>query len=387
LKEKEKSGSTLESMKKKQSPSRSFSRGRNRKTKGGFHMVRINMLSSAGMTKGHGVLSAFEEQTKLVSEGLGPNYAVVINSWKKSDILHFHTINPNYLLRSWFTSAVKVGYVHFLPQTLEGSIRLPRPIQKLLCKYVLLFYKSMDKLIVVNPSFISKLVECGIPAEKIEYIPNFVDDKQFYPMPQDERLKARQAFGLDTEKFTVLCAGQMQKRKGFLDFLETARRCPDMQFVWAGGFSFGKITDGYEEIRHAAEHLPANVTLTGIVPREKMNELYNAADVFFLPSFDELFPMTLLESMCCHKPILVRDLDLYPCILEGYYTAASDVDGFVSQLRALTDPAVHSAAAARSAEGHQRYTKAAVLSYWKNCYASLLPQAQPVPQARGDLHL
>lgn len=76
-----------------------------------------------------------------------------------------------------------------------------------------------------------------------------------------------------------------------------------------------------------------------------MNELYNAADVFFLPSFDELFPMTLLESMCCHKPILVRDLDLYSCILEGYYTAASDVDGFVSQLRALTDPAVHSAAA------------------------------------------
>ena len=46
-------------------------------------MVRINMLSSAGMTKGHGVLSAFEEQTKLVSEGLGPNYTVVVNSWKK----------------------------------------------------------------------------------------------------------------------------------------------------------------------------------------------------------------------------------------------------------------------------------------------------------------
>ena len=195
---------------------------------------------------------------------------------------------------------------------MEGSIRLPRPIQKLLYKYVLLFYKSMDKLIVVNPSFIPKLEECGIPAEKIEYIPNFVDDEQFYPMGEKERMDARRAFGLDTEKFMVLCAGQMQKRKGFLDFLETARRCPDMQFVWAGGFSFGKITDGYDEIRHAAEHLPVNVTLTGIVPREKMNSLYNAADVFFLPSFDELFPMTLLESMCCHKPILVRDLDLYP---------------------------------------------------------------------------
>ena len=49
--------SALESVKKKQSPNRSFSRGRKQKTKGGFHMVRINMLSSAGMTKGHGVLS------------------------------------------------------------------------------------------------------------------------------------------------------------------------------------------------------------------------------------------------------------------------------------------------------------------------------------------
>ena len=208
-------------------------------------MIVINMLSTAGMTKGHGVLSAFEEQTRLVSQGLGPGYTVRLNSWEKADILHFHTINPTFLLRSWFTSAVKVGYVHFLPQTLEGSIRLPRFIQKLLCKYVLLFYKSMDKLIVVNPSFIPKLVECGIPEEKIQYIPNFVDDEQFFPLEEQERKSARERLGLyEGGVLTVLCAGQMQKRKGFLDFLETARRCPDMQFVWAGGFSFGKITDG-----------------------------------------------------------------------------------------------------------------------------------------------
>ena len=350
-------------------------------------MVRINMLSRAGMTKGHGVLSAFEEQTKLVSKGLGPEYQVLVNSWKKADILHFHTINPTFLLRSWCSSAVKVGYVHFLPQTLEGSIRLPGLVQKMLCWYVLLFYRSMDKLIVVNPSFIPQLEACGIPAEKIEYIPNFVDDEQFFPLDEQERLACRRQFGLDPDGFVVLCAGQMQKRKGFLDFLETARRCPDMQFVWAGGFSFGKITDGYDEIRQAVQQLPANVKLTGIVPREQMNQLYNAADVFFLPSYDELFPMTLLESMCCRKPILVRDLELYRCILDGYYTAAADVDGFARELRAMTDPAVCAAAADRSAQGHQRYTKAAVLSYWKNCYASLLPQARPVPQARGDVRL
>lgn len=43
--------------------------------------------------------------------------------------------------------------------------------------------------------------------------------------------------------------GQVQHRKGVLDFIEVAKKLPDVQFVWAGGFSFGKITSGYEELK------------------------------------------------------------------------------------------------------------------------------------------
>ena len=62
--------------------------------------------------------------------------------------------------------------------------------------------------------------------------------------------------------------------------------------MWAGGFSFGKISEGYEEIREAMKHAPKNIKFLGIVDREKMNEVYNMADVMFLPSYEELFPMT-----------------------------------------------------------------------------------------------
>ena len=68
LREKENMDTALKSMKKRQLPGRSLNRGRDRKKKGGCHMICINMLSQAGLTKGHGVLSAFEEQTKLVSD-------------------------------------------------------------------------------------------------------------------------------------------------------------------------------------------------------------------------------------------------------------------------------------------------------------------------------
>ena len=59
-------------------------------------------------------------------------------------------------------------------------------------------------------------------------------------------------------KRQVLGAGQVQTRKGVLDFVNVAKQMPDVQFVWAGGFSFGRITDGYEELKKLQENPPEN---------------------------------------------------------------------------------------------------------------------------------
>ena len=47
-------------------------------------------------------------------------------------------------------------------------------------------------------------------------------------------------------------------------------------------FLFWEISEGYEEIRSLMKHLPANVKFLGLVDRERMNEIYNMADVMFL---------------------------------------------------------------------------------------------------------
>ena len=103
----------------------------------------------------------------------------------------------------------------------------------------------------------------------------------------------------------------------------------------AGGFSFGKISDGYGEIKKICDNPPANVKLLGIIDREYMNEVYNLGDVMFLPSFEELFPMTILEAMCVNLPVFLRGLDIYPDILFDFYSKADDVDGFVKELDRL----------------------------------------------------
>ena len=54
-----------------------------------------------------------------------------------------------------------------------------------------------------------------------------------------------------------------------------------------------------------------NLHFTGLIERAKMPQFYQLGDVMLLPSYDELFPMTVLEAMSCGKPILLRDLSLY----------------------------------------------------------------------------
>lgn len=331
----------------------------------------INMLSSAHKVKGQGVLSAYEEQVSLVQNNLNDEYSVTINKVKYADIMHYHTINLEYYLTLPFTkiTSLHVGYVHFLPETLENSIKLPKLFKKIFYKYVIEFYKSMDYLITVNPYFIEKLVEYGIPRQKVTYIPNYVSSKRFFKVDKDTNYKTRSKYNIDKDKFVVLCAGQLQVRKGFFDFIEVAKLLPDIEFVWAGGFSFKKISDGYKEIKEVVDNPPANVKFLGIVPREEMNNIYNMSDVMFLASYEELFPMTILESANCKKPILLRDIELYKGILDGYYIKGTNNEEFKNEILKLkNDKTYYSKASHKAGLCSKYYSEENVSKMWRSYY-------------------
>ncbi|MDS0526122.1 glycosyltransferase family 4 protein [Clostridium sp. SHJSY1] len=335
-------------------------------------MISINMLSRADMVKGQGVLSAYNEQVNLVKEEFTDEFKVLENKLKLCEIMHFHTINPEFFFMIPFAKrkGKAVGYVHFLPETLEKSIHLPVILKKIFYKYVITFYKSMDYLVTVNPYFIDVLENYGVDRNKVTYIPNFVDSKSFYPLDCVEVSELRQKYKLDSSKFTVLCVGQLQKRKGIFDFIDIAKRMPEVQFIWAGNFAFGKISDGYEEIKKILDNVPENVCFLGLIDRNKMNEVYNMSDVMFLPSYEELFPMTVLESMNVGLPILLRDIDLYKNILFDFYLKGRENGEFIEIIKKLkTDKDFYNSACERSFEGHQFYSKEHVSRMWKEFYS------------------
>ena len=147
----------------------------------------INMVSSADTVKGQGVGSAYEEQVKLVKEGLNDRFDVYENRRMLANITHYHTVNFGYFLTIPFTkhAGTTVGYVHFLPETMESSLKLPFLIKKIFYGYLIRFYKRMDFLVTVNPYFIERLAAYGVDPAKVTYIPNFVCDSTFYPLPEE----------------------------------------------------------------------------------------------------------------------------------------------------------------------------------------------------------
>ncbi len=334
--------------------------------------IKINMLSMADTVEGQGVGSAYKELINLLDEGAKDLFEVTINSHQKSDIIHAHTTEPQSYIKMKLNKGVNVAYCHFLPDTLDGSLKLPKLAFNIFKKYIVKFYDCADYLVVVNPIFIDDLVKYGIKREKIVYIPNYVSKDKFYKKSKVEINKIKKELGIPEDKFVVLGAGQVQNRKGVLDFVKVAKKLPNVQFVWCGGFSFGKITDGYEELKKLVENPPKNVLFTGIIKREKMNDMFNMADILFMPSYNELFPMTILEAVNCHKPLLLRDLDLYHDILFDKYLSGKNNKEFVSLINELQEsPNLYKKQSKKSKEISEFYSKENVLQIWKDFYTKI----------------
>ena len=333
-------------------------------------MLKIKMYYDKTMPAGQGVLSACREQIALCKSIKG--LKIIENGFKSADIHHYHTINPHFifsmLFRRFICRKPTVAYVHFLPETTMESVRLNKLYRWGFCWYMLRFYNAAHKLVVVNPDFVDKLVKFGIKREKITYIPNFVSKKTFYPLPDEELVKAKKKY-TENPRFTVVSAGQLQTRKGVFDFAKIAEMLPDITFLWAGGFSFGSITQGYEEIQKLLENHPSNLKFVDIVPRDRMNTFLNAGDVFLLPSYAELFPMTILEALNIHIPIVLRDIPEYEHILPDYALFADNNEQFADIIKKLhNDSEYYKTHAARSEKGSEFYSKERIADLWNNFY-------------------
>ena len=103
-----------------------------------------------------------------------------------------------------------------------------------------------------------------------------------------------------------------------------------------------------------------------------MNDMFNMADILFVPSYNELFPMTILEAVNIHKPLLLRDLELYEEILFKKYLKGHNNNDFISNIKELKDnKELYQKYSVYSKEISEFYSKENVLKLWIDFYTKI----------------
>ena len=165
--------------------------------------------------------------------------------------------------------------------------------------------------------------------------------------------------------------------KGIYVLLEACQRLKEMGVAfhcdYVGGES--KEVTGEQFRKAIAERgLTDCVTYHGPQYGEDKDRAFRRADIFVQPTFDDCFPLTLVEAMQYRLPIVSTDVGAIPDIVtdgvNGLVCKQQDVDSLVEALTTLlADAALRREMGER---GHARYLKEMTLEAFERSFAEAL---------------
>ncbi|MGH1392577.1 MAG: glycosyltransferase family 4 protein [Trichormus sp.] len=136
-------------------------------------------------------------------------------------------------------------------------------------------YYSATKVSVIADGFVENLLSKGVPQQKIEQIPNWVDVNFIRPLPKDNN-SFRAQHNLN-DKFVVLYSGNIALTQGLETVIKAAAILRDVREI---AFVIVGEAKGLQRLQKYCLDCGAdNVLLLPFQPREHLPEMLAAADV------------------------------------------------------------------------------------------------------------
>lgn len=186
--------------------------------------------------------------------------------------------------------------------------------------------------------------------QSILSIPNTIDTDRYRPM---DKAEARRTLGLPVDGHVILFVSQRitDTRKGVAYLIEAIEKLAVEHPELKSHTTIALLGGHAEEL---ADKLALPVHALGYVSDEKkIIEVYNAADIFVIPSLEDNLPNTIMEAMACGVPCVGFKTGGIPEMIDH------GKNGYVAQQRDATDLA-KGMAWALDADRHQQLSEAAV---------------------------
>jgi len=241
------------------------------------------------------------------------------------DLVHAHTFGP--LAMSQNKKATSIISAHSIPSINVGNIILGD--KKFWDPIYQKIYNTYDYVFAVSNYSIQELKDIGI-IKPIYVLENGVNHS-FFKYDEEKGQRFREMYGYAEDDFVVLNVAQITPRKGIYDFISVAKKNPDIQFLWIGGFPYFIGSSDYLKLKTLIHQTSSNLTFTGFF--EDIIGAYSGSDLLFTPTFRETFGLTIIEADACHLPVLARDLEVFRELFGKKISYGKTVDMFSTILQ------------------------------------------------------
>lgn len=165
-------------------------------------------------------------------------------------------------------------------------------------------YKKAKAIGFISQGFGENLLNKGVPASKLHYLPNWINSEFIKPGARDNEF--RHQHGIKKSDFLVMYAGNISTKQGLDVLINTAplvRKDKHIKILIIGE---GSMKDCLQQ--RAVEMNLDNLSFLGFQPREALPIMFSAADVLFISqkaSITEMcLPSKCLYYMASGTPIL-----------------------------------------------------------------------------------
>ncbi len=248
------------------------------------------------------------------------------------DICHYYFGLPTGLLSIYTGWILNIPYVVSLRGSdvpgYDATRASLKPLHGVLKPLLRQIWRRAAAVVALSGG-LKRLARETAPQQAIDVVGNAIASDQFPA--------ARRSF--QREPLRLICVCRLVRRKGLAHLLEA------MQTLGRSGHRLELVGSGelMKDVRERIHELGIGnyVHLPGYVPRERLADYYNDADLFVLPSLSESFGQVLLEAMSCGLPIVATRVGGIPETIthgdNGLLVKPGDAGELVVAVQALAD--------------------------------------------------
>jgi len=203
--------------------------------------------------------------------------------------------------------SAEVTFIHGWNKGYEGVIQGDLKLREQFIRYL----KKSYVIFVLATEFKDKLVEWGIPEDKIYVETTMVDDDLLEDFSVDD-IQAR----FTDENINLLFLSRIIKDKGIYELLDAYKILKD---------KFSNVTlniagrgPELEGMMKKARGEDLNVNFLGFVDGKKKIDTYRNSDIYLLPSRTEGCPISLLEALSFGLPAIVTSVGGIPDLFQDH---------------------------------------------------------------------